>query len=335
LPRGLGPVAKEAALGPGDSPSAGLAHLICPKCGAEVPDGWPARGCDRCLECGFPLGGRALIAEIVEVGRKVGPILTIGTGLIGAGLVFLVGVLAYGSPLFSALQSQSIPAWALEEVGTAFSLVMAGVIATAMGSRLTRRELLQRGIDSPLARSAAQAFFPRYAVSRLIRSGRLETAEPVVPHPPVAGRSSGSRDTTWTSGLVTSSRAMPLRLPDEGHGARMAGLVVAALVIGLLFLFVIPIPASFNASVPSSPAANERAWENFSSSAQVSGTWKSSNGQPVTFLIINAAGARIFSSLAGSGSFTFVAADSSYAFMAVSAQSATVSVSGTSMGPLL
>jgi hypothetical protein len=76
-------------------------------------------------------------------------------------------------------------------------------------------------------------------------------------------------------------------------------------------------------------------WQNFTSNAQVSGTWSSSTGQPVTLIIIDSAGVHMSSSLGGSGTFAFVASDSPYAFVAVSALPDTVSVSGTSTGPLL
>ena len=165
-------------------------RLVCSRCGAEVPKGWPAHGHDRCLECGTLLGRRALTAAIVEVGKKVGPLLTVGTGLIAAGMMFLIGSMAAGSSLSAALQSPTIPAWALAEIFGAIALFVAGGLASAWGSRMSRRELRRRGIDSPTARSAAQSFFPRHAVSRLIRAGRLVVVEPILPHPSGTGPTS-------------------------------------------------------------------------------------------------------------------------------------------------
>jgi ribosomal protein L40E len=187
FPQGRGSTTEDSALNAAGRSLHGLPRLVCPKCGAEVPDGWPAHGFDRCVECGTPLGRLALTDAIAEVGHQVGPVMTLGTGLIGAGLAFLVALLAYGSPVFTALQGPSVPLWALGEAGIGLGLFTGGGIVCAVAGWMCRRELRQRGIDSPTARNAAEAFFPRYAATRLIRAGRLEPAEPVLPHPAVPG----------------------------------------------------------------------------------------------------------------------------------------------------
>jgi hypothetical protein len=269
------------------------------------------------------------------VNRKVGPLLTIGTGLIASGLVFLVALVLYSSSIFSAGQGQSIPGWALTEVSGALALFVGGGISSGVGGRLARRELLRRGIDSPPARAAAQAFLPRYTVSRMIRAGRLHVTDPVLPHTASATSRVLGIAPTWLTDPEDSRGSPKLRPNDGSRAAHLAGLVVAAIIVGLLVMFVVPVPSSFRATVPTSSTPAIGTWVNFTSGAQVSGSWTSSSGQPVTFLITNAAGARVFSSLAGSGRFTFVATDSSYSFLAISSVPSTVAVAGTSTGPLL
>ena len=165
------------AIVPGDT-----ARLVCPRCGTRIPGGWPAPQCNSCLGCRIPLGRHAVTSAIVEIGRKVSPILGIGTILVGAGLVLLVGSMAVGAPVLAVLRGPTIPAWALLDILGAVSLFVAGGVASAGGSWIGRRELQRIGIDSPAARRAARAFFPRYSASRLIRAGRLNPEEPVVPY---------------------------------------------------------------------------------------------------------------------------------------------------------
>jgi hypothetical protein len=194
---------------PAERGHSSLPRPICPRCGAEVPAGWPARGHDRCVECGTPLGRRALTSAIIEVGQKVGRLLTLGTGLIAAGMMFLIGSITFESSLSAALRSPTIPAWAIEEVSVAFALFVAGGVLSAWGGWMSRRELRRRGIDSPTARSAAQAFFPRYAVSRLIRAGRLEVVEPVLPHPTSGWPMPYSAHPAWSPVLRARDRSTP------------------------------------------------------------------------------------------------------------------------------
>lgn len=156
-------------------------HWVCPKCGTKIPDGWPGPGFDRCIRCGIPLGERALTSAILDVSQRTGPLLNAGTGLTASGFALLLGLLVYGSSLFTALQGQTVPIWALGEILGAVGLFLAGGLLSGIAWRMNRRELRHRGIDSPLTRSAAQAFFPRYAISRLIRSGRLDPPRPVLP----------------------------------------------------------------------------------------------------------------------------------------------------------
>jgi uncharacterized membrane protein YfcA len=119
------------------------------------------------------------------------------------------------------------------------------------------------------------------------------------------------------------------------HTARNATVAIVIVVFLLIGVFVIPIPISFSMSVPSSLTPTGGVWHNFTSNAQVSGTWSSNTGQPVTLIVMNSAGVHVSSSIGGSGTFQFVASNSPYAFVAVSLVPDTVSVSGTSTGPLL
>lgn len=152
---------------------------LCPKCGTDVARGRLGAAPDRCDKCGIPLSERALTSVILDVSRRTGPLLNAGTGLAASAFVFLLGLLAYGSPLFTALPGTVVPPSALEELLGVVGLFVLGGALSGIASRMNRRELRQRGIDSPQTRSAAQAFFPRYAVSRLIRSGRLDLPKPV------------------------------------------------------------------------------------------------------------------------------------------------------------
>jgi hypothetical protein len=150
-----------------------------------------------------------MTSAIVEVGQKVGRLLTLGTGLIAASMMFLIGSIAFGSALSVALRSPTVPAWALGEVSAVLTLFAAGGVVSAWGGWMSRRELRRRGIDSPAARSAAQAFFPRYAVSRLIRAGRLDVAEPVLPHPSGVWPVPYHTHPAWSPGLAAFDRPTP------------------------------------------------------------------------------------------------------------------------------
>ena len=186
---------------------------VCPKCGAEVPDGWPSPGFDHCVECGVPLGRLALTNDILEVTKKTRPLAIIQAGLMGSGGTIFAGILWYSLSLPSSALSQAVPLWALEDTVVWLALWVAGVIALGIMLWMNRRELRRRAIDSRVARAAAQSFFPRYAISRLIRSGRLGTVEPVVPHSSGTRSSSPSATPSRTPRLIGYGRE---RRPRSG-----------------------------------------------------------------------------------------------------------------------
>jgi hypothetical protein len=175
---------------------------VCPKCGAEIPKGWPGPGFDHCSECDVPLGRVALTNEILIVNRKARPLTLLQDGLVGSGTAVLAGLLWYALSLPRSALSQAVPQWTLEATAAWLVLWVAGGIVAGVALRINRRELRRRAIDSRVTIAAAQAYFPRRTISRLFRSGRLEAAEPVIPHSTMAGAWPPPLPPSRTTGFV-------------------------------------------------------------------------------------------------------------------------------------
>lgn len=156
-------------------------RLVCPKCGAETPERWPNSGSARCSGCRIPLGRLALTNEILEVNKKTRPLTVVQDGLMGSGGAVLASLLWYALSLPRSALNGPVPQWTLEATAAWLALWVAGGIVAGLALRMKRRELQWRAIDSRVTRAASQAYFPRYAISRLIRSGRLQVTEPVAP----------------------------------------------------------------------------------------------------------------------------------------------------------
>jgi hypothetical protein len=156
--------------------------FVCPRCGAVVPKAWPRAGFDHCAECGIPLGKLALTNELLKVSQKTRSLVILGTALLVAGIAVLAGLVWYVLSLPVPPLGPNIPLWGQEAAGAIVLLWIAGAAVSEVAFWRSRRELRRRGIDSRVTRAAAKAFFPRYAISRLMRSGRLGTVDPVVPH---------------------------------------------------------------------------------------------------------------------------------------------------------
>jgi hypothetical protein len=179
---------------------------VCPRCGAQVPDGWPNPGFDHCLECGIPLGGRALTNEILQVNERTRPISIGGASLVlsGVGVLGWVAWTALSLPNFGP--TQAMPAWGPIALLAVVAFWIIGAILSEVAIWMGRRELRRRGIDSRVTRVAALAFFPRYVINRLMRSGRLGTVEPVVPHPPARKNSTISVAPSWSPRFIGYDR---------------------------------------------------------------------------------------------------------------------------------
>ena len=301
------------------------------------------------MECGIPLGEEAWTDDILEVRRKNRPIFIATAILVIGALAFLADLVWTVSslPSPSSGQSQSLPPSGYDTLYAVFGFIIAAVIAMVVLFWRNRVELRRRGIDSPATRAVAQSFFPKFEMSRLRSSGRLDTFEPITPHSATAEPSSPTSVDSYlppSFGHVSVRRSHPSS--QQSHAARNVAIVILALIVILLILFVIPIPIAFSESISSSATLPNTCTQamNLGSNAQVSGTFSSASGQPVVLFIYTAASGicnegkalKFSAALDGSGTFSFVSGSgATYYFFATTVLPDTVSISGTYTGALL
>ena len=141
----------------------------------------------------------------------------------------------------------------------------------------------------------------------------------------------------------TAQEAPPPDRPTHSRSIRRHAMwwVVAAVVVAIVAvfaIFTIPVPHSFGGSFALAGGQPGGEAFTFPSGSQVSGTWDTSNGAPVTSIeIVTQLGGIIYdSNNAVTGSFSFTATYSWYAFEGTGGPTTTdVQVSGAYSMPLV
>lgn len=126
------------------------------------------------------------------------------------------------------------------------------------------------------------------------------------------------------------------RDPDERpNSGRSAGKIAAAVIVVFLLLLALPVPLPFGTTL--APNALNISYSQLGSSncVSISGSWSTTDGGSVSFLIINSANSTMYSADASSGSFSFGGFDGPYVAGAYSLLPETVQVSGICWAPVL
>jgi hypothetical protein len=147
-----------------------------------------------------------LTREILEVNGRTRPISISGASLVLSGVAVLAWVVGAAVSRSNFGPSLSMPPWGPEALIAVTACWIAGAVLSEVGMWIGRRELRKRGIDSRVTRVAAMAFFPRYVIARLMRSGRLGTVDPVVPHSPAQRVSPGLVPPSWSPRFIGYDR---------------------------------------------------------------------------------------------------------------------------------
>lgn len=142
---------------------------------------------------------------------------------------------------------------------------------------------------------------------------------------------------------ATSSPVMPgppapeSAPPKRRHLARnLVVIVVVVVVVVLVALLAIPISTSYSYAVTATFSTNGVATLSPPSGAKVSGTFTTTDGDPVTFEILDSGHSTVYSADASYGTFSFTASDPPYTFEAITTiLSHTVDVSGHYTAPIL
>ncbi len=113
------------------------------------------------------------------------------------------------------------------------------------------------------------------------------------------------------------------------------GLAAVTAALALMFLFVVPLPHSFSATLVSGTSSHALANLTFPRGAQVSGSWKTLDGGLVVLTILNSSGDLVLTSDAAAGAFSFTADGGTYLFGVYSSGPESTSVHGSYSIPVL
>jgi hypothetical protein len=129
----------------------------------------------------------------------------------------------------------------------------------------------------------------------------------------------------------------PVATRRTGRRKRTVGVALAVvLVVVVAVLFVVPVSHPFSDQVTATPSAYGLATLTPPIGSQVSGTFSTTHGDPVTFEILNAKNSAVYSSDSNYGTFSFSASAPPYFFEATTTlASQTVNISGQFSAPLL
>lgn len=112
--------------------------------------------------------------------------------------------------------------------------------------------------------------------------------------------------------------------------------VVVVIVVLLVVLFGVPISTSYSETLTATYSTDGVATFSPPSGAHVSGSFSTTDGDSVTFEILDSNHNTVYSADASSGSFTFAASSPPYTFEAITTiLSHTVDVTGHYTAPLL
>jgi hypothetical protein len=141
-----------------------------------------------------------------------------------------------------------------------------------------------------------------------------------------------------TPALAAPAPAAPAPAPPKrSHPVRnVVVIVVVVVVVVLVALLAIPISTPYSYSVTATYSTNGVATLSPPSGAKVSGTFTTTDGDSVTFEILDSGHSTVYSDDASYGSFSFTASNPPYTFEAITTiLSHTVDISGHYTAPLL
>lgn len=339
----------------------------CPSCGRAVPEQWPEPSGSHCESCNAPLGLGAYENDVLSVRRSLS-IFRAGTltaGFVSLGFFLLLYVTLIGD-IGQYANAPALPPMVLATLQQLTIVVIVAAVACLALSRIVSykspRLIAERGIRSGRLGFASHAARWLLASDSIVRS-RLELVASLgivnvnkpVGEPPAsieksedwASEASRAHKSGFTA--IWAPRAWRLRRASIGAGdlkglarprrsfAGVAALVIVMLLV--LFLALMPLPTSYTRQVATvtlftyqnTPAYDSSypGYLDLVANSSVSGTWSSSNGQPVTFMLLSNCGANVVNVLAASGSFAFVGSCPPYYIIAVSALPGSVTVTGT------
>jgi hypothetical protein len=110
---------------------------------------------------------------------------------------------------------------------------------------------------------------------------------------------------------------------------------VGVIVLVILLLMLLPLPLQYSTTLQSSVVSPSYSQIGAANCISISGSWSTTNGGSVTFIVVDNSGGTVYSSDASSGSFSMNASNQPYMVAAMSLFPETVQVSGTCWGPLI